>query len=267
MRSTAAVVVVFMLCAPRVNPGPQTPKALGSRGAAGAPLPRDERLPGRVRQVVLHVLGNPSYRIPELRFVFFTPPRTQALWKRGFGAHWIVWTDGSLWPRHHAAGEPASRQPPVDQPADEEWRRRLAAEAAPAYGHLHNGNSHTVGIEVSHSGRSGDPFPEAQVKSLAWLLRTLLDMSGGRLKPAQIHGHKDLDRRPAYVKETCATPGCPVYVDTDGRPFRRRVDPPEGLFEALRREGLDIPRPSGGDAELRRTESIPEGTRPAVSRP
>jgi hypothetical protein len=155
----------------------------------------------------------------------------------------------------------------VDRPADDEWRRRLAAEAAPVYGHLHIGNSHTVGIEVSHSGKSGDPFPEAQVKTLAWLLRTLLDMSGGRLTAASIRGHKDLDRRPAYVNETCARPGCPVYVDAAGRPFRRRVDPPEGLFEALRREGLDVPRPPGGDVELLRTESIPEGTRPAVARP
>jgi hypothetical protein len=233
----------------------------------GATRPAPASLPPRIRQIVIHVPGGPSFRDPARRFRFFTPEETQALWKPRFGAHWIVWTDGSLWPRHHAAGEPASRRPPVDGPADDEWRRRLAAEAAPVYGHLHNGNSHTVGVEVSHSGRSGDPFPEAQVKSLAWLLRTLLDMSGGRLKVAQVHGHKDLDRRPAYLKETCARPGCPVYVDEGGRPFRRRVDPPEGVFEALRREGLDIPRPPGGDAELLRTESIPEGTRPAVARP
>jgi hypothetical protein len=124
-----------------------------------------------------------------------------------------------------------------------------------------------VGIEVSHSGKSGDPFPEAQVRSLAWLLRTLLEMSGGRLTVASIRGHKDLDRRPAYVTDGCTSRGCPVYVDAGGRPFRRRVDPPEGLFEALRREGLDVPRPPGGDAELLRTESIPEGARPAVARP
>jgi len=233
--------------------------------AASHPAPTP--LPARIQQIVVHVPGGPSFRDPDRRFRFFTPEKTQALWKPQFGAHWIVWTDGSLWPRHHAPGEPASRRPPVDRPADDEWRRRLAAEAAPVYGHLHNGNSHTVGIEVSHSGKSGDPFPEAQVKTLAWLLRTLLDMSGGRLTAASIRGHKDLDRRPAYVNETCARPGCPVYVDAAGRPFRRRVDPPEGLFEALRREGLDVPRPPGGDVELLRTESIPEGARPAVARP
>ena len=155
----------------------------------------------------------------------------------------------------------------MDGPADAAWRRRLAAEAEPVYGHLHNGNSHTVGIEVSHSGRSGDPFPPAQVRALAWLLRTLLAMSDGRLTTASIRGHKDLDRRPAYTRETCATPGCPVYVDAAGRPFRRRVDPPEGLFEALRREGLVIPRPPDGDAELVRAEGIPDGARPAVARP
>jgi len=233
--------------------------------AASHPAPTP--LPARIQQIVVHVPGGPSFRDPDRRFRFFTPEKTQALWKPQFGAHWIVWTDGSLWPRHHEPGEPASRRPPVDRPADDDWRRRLAAEAAPVYGHLHNGNSHTVGIEVSHSGKREDPFPEAQVKTLAWLLRTLLGMSGGRLTAASIRGHKDLDRRPAYVNETCARPGCPVYVDAAGRPFRRRVDPPEGLFEALRREGLDVPRPPGGDVELLRTESIPEGTRPAVARP
>jgi hypothetical protein len=248
---TAAALAALLVAAP----GP----------AASHPAPTP--LPARIQQIVVHVPGGPSFRDPDRRFRFFTPEKTQALWKPQFGAHWIVWTDGSLWPRHHAPGEPASRRPPVDRPADDEWRRRLAAEAAPVYGHLHNGNSHTVGIEVSHSGKSGDPFPEAQVKTLAWLLRTLLDMSGGRLTAASIRGHKDLDRRPAYVNETCARPGCPVYVDAAGRPFRRRVDPPEGLFEALRREGLDVPRPPGGDVELLRTESIPEGARPAVARP
>ena len=234
---------------------------------SGGPRPASVPLPQRIRQIVLHVPGGPSFRDPDRRFRFFTPEQTQALWKPRFGAHWIVWTDGSLWPRHHAAGQPASRTPPVERPADEEWRRLLAAEAAPVYGHLHHGNSHTVGIEIAHSGRSGDPFPDAQVKTVAWLLRTLVDMSGGRLTAASIQGHKDLDRRPAYVRDDCARPGCPVYVDAAGRPFRRRVDPPEGLFEALRREGLIIPRSADGDAELLRTESIPAGARPAVARP
>jgi hypothetical protein len=235
--------------------------------APGWPVDAGVALSRRIGQIVIHVPGGPSYRDPGRRFRFFTPAQTQALWKPRFGAHWIVWTDGSLWPRHHAAGEPASRQPPVDHPAGDDWKRRLAAEAEPVYGHLHNGNSRTVGIEVAHSGRSGDPFPAAQVRTLAWLLRTLLAMSDGRLTAASIRGHKDLDRRPAYTSEGCATPGCPVYVDAEGRPFRRRVDPPEGLFEALHREGLDVPRGPGGDAELIRTEAIPEGTRPAVAQP
>ena len=179
-------------------------------GARGGSAEAAVQLPRRIHEIVIHVPGGPSYSNPARRFRFFTPAETQALWKPRFGAHWIVWTDGSIWPRHPAAGEPASRRPPVDHPADDEWKRRLAAEAEPVYGHLHNGNSHTVGIEVSHSGRSGDPFPEAQVRTVAWLLRTLLDMSGGRLTTASIHGHKDLDRRPAYVEERCAQPGCPV---------------------------------------------------------
>ena len=238
---------------------------LSCGAAAGRPAEAGATLPGRVREIVVHVPGGPSFTNPARRFRFFTPKETQALWKPRFGAHWIVWTDGSLWPRHHAPGEPASRQPPVDRPADDEWKRRLAAEATPVYGHLHNGNSRTVGIEVSHSGRSGDPFPEAQIRTVAWLLRTLLEMSGGRLTLASIHGHKDLDRRPAYTRDLCARPGCPVYVDGAGRPFRRRVDPPEGLFEALRREGLALKRPPDGDAELLRTEALPAGSRPAVA--
>ena len=235
-------------------------------GAGARPAEAGTALPRRVRQIVVHVPGGPSFTNPARRFRFFTPKETQALWKPRFGAHWIVWTDGSLWPRHHAPGEPASRQPPVDHPPDEEWKRRLAAEAAPVYGHLHNGNSPTLGIEVSHSGRSGDPFHEAQIRTVAWLLRALLEMSGGRLTLDSIHGHKDLDRRPAYTKDLCARPGCPVYVDGAGRPYRRRVDPPEGLFEALRRAGLAVKRPPDGDAELLRTEALPAGARPAVAR-
>jgi N-acetylmuramoyl-L-alanine amidase-like protein len=251
-----------------VTPGAAWTLALLSLGAAAArPAEPAVQLPPRIREIVIHVPGGPSYTDPARRFRFFTPAQTQALWKPRFGAHWIVWTDGSLWPRHHAAGEPASRRPPADRPADDDWKRRLAAEAEPVYGHLHNGNSHTVGIEVSHSGHSADPFPEAQVRTLAWLLRTLMGMSGGRLTAASIHGHKDLDQRPAYVQERCARPGCAVYVDASGRPFRRRVDPPEGLFEALRREGLALRRPPDGDAELVRTEAIPAGARPAVARP
>src|SRR2546428_699557 len=171
------------------------------------------------------------------------PPQTQSRWKVRFGAHWIVWTDGSLWPRHSPPSGPRSWMPDTARPADETDRRRVAAEAAPVYAHLHNGNSDSVGIELAHSGRAGDPFPAAQVRSLAWLLRSLLDLSGGRLTAADIHGHKDLDRRPAYVRASCERPGCPYFVDGQGRALRRRVDPPESLFAALSREGIAVPRP------------------------
>jgi hypothetical protein len=130
---------------------------------------------------------------------------------------------------------------------------------------VYGANSRTLGIELSHSGRSTDPFPDLQVRSLARLLRMLLAMSGGRLTAADIVGHKDMDRRPAYVLPSCERPGCPVFVDEAGRPFRRRVDPPEALFVRLKEEGLDVPRPPDGDAALRRAEAIPPGTRPRVA--
>jgi hypothetical protein len=50
-----------------------------------------------------------------------------------------------------------------------------------------------------------------------------------------------------------------VFADEQGRPFRRRVDPPEGLFEALATAGLQAPRPRDGDAELRRAEAMGPG--------
>ena len=89
-------------------------------------------------------------------------------------------------------------------------------------------------------------------------------MSGGRLDARSVFGHKDLDRRPAYVRRRCARPGCPVFVDDDGRAYRRRVDPPETLFTALARHGLAIPRAAGGDDDLARAERMPAGARPRV---
>lgn len=233
-----------------------------------APAPAAPRLPQRIRRIVLHTLGGPSYARPQMRFVFLSPEQTLALWKKPtFGAHWIVWTDGTLWPRHPAPGEPPFLRPPVEAPADETWRRRLAAQAAPVYSHVDLANRDSLGIEVAHSGRSRDPFPEAQVRALAWLLRALIEMSQGRLGPASIVGHKDLERRPAYVSRRCEHPGCAVYVDGKGRPLRRRVDPPEGLFAALAREGLLIPRSaSEGDADLLRAEALPPGA-PGTARP
>lgn len=226
----------------------------------------DDALPPRVDRIVLHVLGGPSYHESERRFVFYEPQRTQQLWKSTFGAHWIVWTDGSLWPRHVPAGSARSWTPDVARTADAETRRRLAREAKPVYSHLYRGNSDSVGIEIAHSGRRDQVFPEAQARAAAWLVRTLLEMSGGRLDATSVFGHKDLDRRPAYVQGRCERPGCLVFVDGDGRPYRRRVDPPEALFETLAREGLVIPRPTGADAELIRVEGLGPTARPAMSR-
>lgn len=241
------------------------PAALAALCALAAPPDHAEALPARVRRLVVHVLGGPSYRDPRRRFVFFTPAETQARWKPRFGAHWIVWTDGTLWPRHPGRGEPASWRPAPDRAATRAERQRLAREAAPVYGHVHGGNSASVGIELAHSGRSGDVFPDAQVDTLAWLLRALLDMSGGRLSGGDVVGHKDLDPRPAYVRPDCERPGCPVFVDGEGRPFRRRVDPPESLFARLARKGLRIPRRPDGDAELRRAEAMSPGVPRAMT--
>jgi hypothetical protein len=230
---------------------------------AGAPPVERDALPRRVRRIVLHVPGNAAYEAPDRRWAFLDPRETQRLWRTRFGAHWIVWTDGSIWPRHPGKGDNASYALPVEgSPADRELRRRLAREALPIYSHLYLGNSTSLGIEVSHSGRADDPFPPPQVRSLARLLRILLDMSEGRLTAADIYGHKDLDRRPAYASPGCEWPGCPVFVDQDGRPYRRRLDPPEGLFAALAREGLVVPRAGReADGELRRAEAL--GGRPA----
>jgi hypothetical protein len=209
----------------------------------------DASLPLRVDRIVLHVLGGPSYSEGQRRFTYYEPARTQALWKATFGAHWIVWTDGTLWPRHVPPGAPPFWTPDVTRPADAAARERLAREAKPVYSHLYRGNSDSVGIEIAHSGRRDQPFPEAQALTVAWLVRTLLEMSGGRLDGHDVFGHKDLDRRPAYVHGRCERPGCLVFVDDEGRPYKRRVDPPETLFETLAR-WLAIPRPPNADAEL-----------------
>jgi hypothetical protein len=240
--------------------------AAAALAPSAAPSARAPLLPARVTLVVLHVLGGPSYGAPERRFAFFPPPRTFALWKERFGAHWIVWTDGSLWPRHAGAGEAVARRPDVRRPPDLDEQRRLVREATPVYAHLRGVNRRSVGLELAHSGRSRDPFPEAQVQTLVWLLHALLELSGGRLGPSDIAGHKDLDRRPAYVSGRCERPGCPVFVDAEGRPYRRRVDPPETLFAELARQGLTIPRPADGDRELLRAERLGAGERPTEVR-
>ena len=234
----------------------------------GAPASATE-LPARVLRIVLHTLGGPFYGNPAMRYVFLTPPETFKLWARPrFGAHWIVWTDGGLWPRHPQAGEAPSAIPPVGEPLSPGWRERLAREAAPVYAHVQGANQDSVGIEVAHSGRRADPFPVAQVRTVAWLIRALIAMSGGRLSEGSVTGHKDLDGRPAYVIDDCRDAGCAFYVDAAGRAFRRRVDPPEGLFAALVKEGLRIPRGAGeGDAHLERAEALSPTEVPGVSRP
>jgi len=229
----------------------------------GRPAVAETVLPPRIRRIVLHVPGGPSYARPEQRWLFFKPEQTLALWKPHFGTHWILATDGSLWPRHPRVGEPASAPLPVTASADAEWRQKLAREAEPVYSHVYGDNPHSCGIEISHSGRSQDPFPPEQVRALAWLLRTLIGMSEGRLTPASVVGHKDLDRRPAYASEDCERSGCPLFADAEGRPYRRRLDPPGSLFAALVAEGFEVPRrPSGEDAELLRAEALPSGARP-----
>ena len=241
--------------------------ALLSTTAAWCSAAEDEvRLPARVRRIVLHTLGSPTYDRPDRRFVFRDPPATFRLWNPTFGAHWIVWMDGTIWPRHAAPGEPASFLPPAGDAGGAEWRRLVARQATPVYSHVYMRNSRSIGIEVAHSGRSDDPFPRVQIESLAWLLRMLLAASDDRLTEASIVGHKDVDPRPAYASSSCTRPRCPVYVDDKGRPFRWRVDPPESLFRALAAKGLDIPRPLDGDADLRRAETLAPDTIPATAR-
>ncbi len=261
---TIATMAAVLLAAPFVANGATAGVATVSSAATAAPAP----LPARVKRIVLHTLGGPFYRDPARRWVFYPPRETMALWRKpGFGAHWIVWTDGSVWPRHPRLGDAPSFLPPVDQAADHAWRARLAREAAPVYAHVVGESADSVGIEVAHSGRSGDGFPGAQVRSVAWLLRTLIDMSEGRLTAADVVGHKDLDYRPAYVDEGCQREGCAFYVDDAGRPYRRRVDPPEGLFAVLAGLGIDIPRAgSEGDRQIDRGERIPKDRVPRVSR-
>jgi hypothetical protein len=233
--------------------------------AAPSATPETE-LPPRIHRVILHVPGGPSYGRPENRFVFFTPLRTQALWKERFGTHWIVWTDGSLWARHPQPRSEPSVLPPVAEPADLAWQARIAREAAPVFSQLHDGNADSVGIEVSHSGRSSDPFPDVQIETVVWLLQTMINMSRGRLTERAIFGHKDVDARPAYVSEHCEHAGCAYFVDGEGRAYRRRVDPPESLFRALDARGLNVPRPAGElDLDLVRAEAMGPG-RPAEAR-
>ena len=155
---------------------------------------------------------------------------------------------------HRAAGFDAAEAAVGQQPV--QGRDVLRYEDVGLLGQL---------VELAHSGRAEDAFPAAQVRSLAWLLRTLLALSGGRVTMADVYGHKDLDRRPAYLRSTCERPGCPYFVDERGRALRRRVDPPESLFAALAREGLALPRARGDDTDLRRSEALAPGERPAVA--
>jgi hypothetical protein len=225
-------------------------------------------LPVRIEKIVLHTLGGPFYGKPEMRFVFLSPVETMALWGRpGFGAHWIVAPDGAVWPRHPEEGEPSSFSPPADLRLTDDWRARIARESAPVYAHAAGVNRESVGIELAHSGRSGDAFPPVQIRSVGFLIRSLLEMSGGRLTEACVIGHKDVDTRPAYVVDDCRGAACAYYVDESGLAYRRRVDPPEGLFAALADVGIVVPRAAGKDDELRRAERLGATALPAVFQP
>src|SRR5438132_205667 len=103
-----------------------TCSATSREAASDSPGSRTDAA-ARIQRIVVHVLGGPSYDRPERRFRFFDPPQTQSRWKIRFGAHWIIWTDGSLWPRHSAPGSPRSWLPDTTRPADEADRRRIAA--------------------------------------------------------------------------------------------------------------------------------------------
>jgi hypothetical protein len=237
--------------------------------AAAVAPPRPATLPPRITTIVLHTLGGPFYGRPEMRFVFLSPEETFALWaKPDFGAHWIVTPDGSLWPRHPGPGEAPKALIPADGRLTDEWRARLAREAAPVYAHASGVNRESVGIEMAHSGRSTDPFPPPQVRSAAFVIRALIEMSGGRLTEGQVIGHKDVDARPAFVVDACRGPACAYYVDDDGQPYRRRVDPPEGLFAALGAAGVVVPRGKAGtDEHLHRAELMGAGVVPRVVQP
>jgi hypothetical protein len=239
--------------------------ALAPAATAPAPLPS---LPPRIKRIVLHTLGGPFYSRVDMRWTYLPPRETFARWKSSFGAHWIVERDGAIWPRRPPAGEPPSFRPEPGSSLTPTQAVKLVREAAPVYSHVARRNSASVGIELAHSGRSDDPFPEAQVRSTAWLVASLLELSRGRLSARDVVGHKDLDRSPAFVGDRCAAGDCVVYMDGAGKPYRRRVDPPESLFAALARQGLEIPRDSTeGDLELRRAELIPRDQVPRTGRP
>jgi hypothetical protein len=242
-------------------------EALLAVAATTEPRSTPVALPARIQRIVLHTPGGPEYGRPEWRFRFFTPPETQALWAPRLGTQWILWTDGSFWPRRPRSPSTRSWLPPAGAPS-RALLRRIAREAAPVYAHAYGANADSVGIEIAHSGRARDPFAPEPIRSLAWLLRTLFEMSDGRLGPADVVGHKDVDTRRATVDDACDGVACPFYADEAGAAYRRRVDPPEALFQALAEHGIRIPRPDGDlDAELRRAEAMPAGFTPKVVNP
>src|SRR4029453_19234086 len=113
--------------------------------AAASPAGSTGTLPARIARIVLHVPGGPTYERPERAFLFYTPQQTHALWRaRRFGTQWILWTDGSLWPQHPARGEAPSARLPVEAPADDAWRGKLARQAAPVYWHVYGQNDDSV---------------------------------------------------------------------------------------------------------------------------
>ena len=269
MLRSAAVFYACGLALAGCATTPASASELHGRAAMSRTRSAPPALPTRVRLVVLHTLGGPDYGRPDRRWSFLTPRETFALWQRpGFGAHWIIWIDGSIWPRRPTSGEPESFFPPSAVLPSGALAERLAHHAEPVLSHVEGANTRSLGIEVAHSGRSSVLFPAEQMRSLGWLLRSLFALSAGRLGVRSVVGHKDLDLQPAWVSERCPDADCPVYVDPDGRAYRRRVDPPEGLFAALASQALPVPRGQAGrDTELLRAEAIPAGSVPATLSP
>ena len=218
--------------------------------AAGWPragAARRRVLPPRVDRIVLHTLGGPFYGQPDMRWVFFSPAETLRRWSRPtFGAHWIVATDGAIWPRHTAAGDARRRSAlPVGSSGASgrgaaRRRHRLPPRARGRSGLLPRG-----GRQLAHGGHRARalgparrPVPEG-AGPRPGLARVVAPPDVRRPPRARdVLGHKDLDRKPAYVGDRCRGAACAAYADPEGRPYRRRVDPPEALFQALAREGL-----------------------------
>ena len=192
-------------------------------------------LPQRVTRVVLHTPGGPDYGKPERRFRFLSPRQTQALWSSRFGAQWILWTDGSLWPRHpRDAGQPVLAS-----------RRVAGRERRGPATHSGRGGSGLRPrrrLQRRQRRHRGRPFRPQR--------RAVPGRAGARAGVAAAHHVRDVRaavwvrnagrwatrismRAPRTWTTAATTNPCPYYVDESGEAYRRRVDPPESLFVAL----------------------------------